>query len=933
MMHQMTPIAAAVREAGTAALVIRTSPLPGVEPIRRRVPAGVLIGELVPRQACPWVCIVDGLPLRRDYWMQRRTAAGELVELHAVLQGGRGSATVLQIVASIAIAVYAPALAASWGVTSKLGIALIGAGLNIGASVLINALVPIETPNLGGSQSQSSTYNIALSGNQARLGQPIPVIYGRMQVYPDFAGQPYVEYDYSVNAAGDQYYYALLAVGHGGYVLESLNIDDTDIDHFSDVQYAVLPPGASPTLVDAAVVTAPEVTGQDMLSGQYIGGFSSCAPRRRATAIGIDIVFPRGLGKADSSGDIDDHTATWRVEWREINDFGRPVAPWAVLADETLTLAINEPVRRSYRYELAEPARVEIRVVRTDVRDDNIRALNDLTWAGMRAYLDDPAPLAPTVTHIEVRIRASEQLSGLSQRKLAAIVRRKLRTWDPLGGWGFEVETRSIAWALADKWSNAVYGDGLPDSRIDLRTLYELDQVWSMRQDRLDIIFDTRADSASADATIAQCGRAACFWRQGVRTLARDQRQDLPVTAYTTRNMLPGSAAIQYVQVTEDTADGVIVEYFDGRAWDWLEVICPAPGVSEPGNPVRLRLYGITGPTHAEREGLYQAAASYYRRRFASWQTELQGVLSTFGSPVIFAPVMHAASQSGDIAYWDDETLTAGLTDPPVWADGADHYVRLLLSDGSVTAPIPVMPGPTPHDVVLEISSDTALDIVVDDAARERTKYLFGTAMVMQSIVRVLGVKPAGRGDDGAPTYSMTGVIEDDRVHAVDEHLLPGPGDEQDPVDPGEDDGGGGGAITLVQLTDQYITVAAPAGLGPPAIATYTLFADGRASRETYPIGGETFISGQWASPQPIESDMAADFEVRATVLTGAVTSGPLGTWEPLDVDRQWVVEDEDAGGAFAQAKLRIEIRDADSGIVQASAIVDLFATVADFGA
>ena len=932
-MLEMTASASAVREAYKATLVIRTSPLPGAEPIVRRIPAVGLIRDLVPSGPCQWVCVVDGQPLRRDYWMQRRVGADEVIELHAVLQGGRGSASILQIIASIAIAVYAPQLAAAWGVTSKLGIALIGAGLNVAAGVLINALVPIESPNLGGMQGQSSTYNIALSGNQARLGQPIPVIYGRMQVYPDFAAQPYVEYDHAVNEAGDQYYFALLAVGHGTYVLESLNIDDTDIDHFSDVQYNVLPPGSAPTLVNPAVVTAPEVTGQDMLSGQYIGGFSACAPRRRATAIGIDIVFPRGLGMADSGGDIDDKTVTWRVEWREINDFGRPVTPWAIMASETLTLALNEPVRRSYRYELAQPARVEIRVVRTDTRDDNIRALNDLTWGGMRAYLDDAAPLAPTVTHIEVRIRASEQLSGLSQRKLAAIVRRKLRTWAPETGWGAEVETRSIAWALADKWSSAVYGDGLPDSRIDLQTLYELDQVWAARQDRLDIIFDTRVDSASADSTIAQCGRAACFWRQGVRTLARDQRQDLPVTAYTSRNMLPGTATIQYVQITEDTADGVIVEYFDNRAWDWLELLCPAPYVSEPVNAVRVRLYGITGPTHAEREGLYQAAASYFRRRFASWQTEMQGIFSTFGSPVVFAPVMHASSQSGDIAFWDEGTSTAGLTEPPVWTQGAEHYMRILLDNGRVTDPIPVTPGPTEYDVVLEIPSDLVLDIVVDDAARERPKYLFGTGTVMRSVVRVLGVRPAGQGDDGAPTYSITGVIEDDRVHAADEHLLPGPGDEQDPVDPGEDDGGGGGSISIVTLTDQRISAYAPAGIGPPAIAKFTLYADGRASREVSPgDDGEVFITGQWINPQPVESETAAEWEVRVTLLAGALTSGPVGTWEPLDVDRQWVVEEID-GGTSSVARLRVEIRDIDSGIVQASASVDLEAYVSEFGA
>lgn len=937
---ELTALSRAVADALSATLVVRTNPLPGVPGERMRVRAGGLIRDLVPDHRQPWVCVVDGLPLRRDYWLQRRVGPGEVIELHLVVQGGReGSRTVLMVVAAVAAAWVAPYLTGAWGPLAGFSTSAVSAGLTLAANALINVLIPASVPAFGSAPTTSTTYNVSLAGNQAKLGQPIPVVYGRMQVFPDFAAQPYLEYDAAIKPEGEQYYYALMCIGHGRFSVEAVNIDDTSIDHFQDVQYRILAPGEAPELVNPAVVTALEVAGQEMQSGQFVGAFAACGPKRRAEAIGIDIVFPRGLGVSNNNGSVSNRTVSWRVEVREVNDFGRSTSPWSILAAESLTLNIAGQVRRSYRYELASSARVEVRVVRTDIKSNDVRVLNDVVWAGLRAYLDAEAPLAATATHLEVKVRASEQLSGMSQRRISAIVHRLVRTWHPDTGWGAEVASRSIAWALADKWTNDVYGDGLPDDRIDLQALYELDRVWAARQDRLDIVFDTRVDSASADQAMASCGRATVFHRHGVRTIVRDQRQDLPVTAYTSRNMLPGSARIDYVQATEITADGVIVEYFDNRSWDWEDVECPAPGVVSMVKPVRLRLPGITGRTHAEREGLYQAAVNVYRRRFATWQTEMQGIFATFGAPVLFSPALQADNQSGDVAAWDADTRTMGLTEPVVFGD-ADVYIRLLRDDGGVTDPIRVTPGPTQWDVVLDTAPP--IHVVIDDAVRERTKYVLGTLTQVRQLVRMLGVRPQGRNEEGAPIYELGGVIEDDRVHDVDAHLLPGPGDIQDPVDPGEDDDGGG-SIILINITDQQIGFGSSSGGGPSEISIrYALRNDGRAYKDTS-LTSRQYISGQWSFPQPIEPEQAGQFEVRATLLGQFLTPGSLGSagftggsfdvWEPLSTDRYWDWAASLSEFEVASANILIEIRDASTELVQDSATINFSFSTSGFGA
>jgi hypothetical protein len=69
------------------------------------------------------------------------------------------------------------------------------------------------------------------------------------------------------------------------------------------------------------------------------------------------------------------------------------------------------------------------------------------------------------------------------------IVTRKLPIWAD-GGWSIPQPTRSIAWAFADA-ARAEYGAELPDTRIDLGGLSDLDAVWENRGDHFDGVFDT----------------------------------------------------------------------------------------------------------------------------------------------------------------------------------------------------------------------------------------------------------------------------------------------------------------------------------------------------------------------------------------------------------------------------------------------------------
>lgn len=926
-----------------AAMVVCDNPL--VVPRATEVHGfGVPLWELMPDARGPLMLRVNGEWLLREQW-GRVVLPGDVIEWHILPMGGggQGSRTVLTLVAMVAISYF----------LGPGGLALTGWQLaaatiiaNIAAVALINAMIPIQQQNMGGGgaiASPGAVYNVQTAGNQARLYQPIPVIYGRMMTFPDYAGQPYSEY-----SGNDQYFYAVYCITQGEVVVERLQIDDTAIAHFQDVEYEVLGPGQTPTLASANVVTAPEVTGQTMKTANYIGGYSACGPTQIAVAIGIDIVFPRGLGLANSStGEIGDISASLQVEARVIDDFGVAQTSWFTLGTQTITAGTSTPQRRSLKYTLATPSRVEVRVARTDVENETNLALHEMTWAGMRAYLSGSAlPMAPTATHMAVKMRASEQLSGLSSRKISGIWRRKLRTWAPGSGWSAPVETRNPMWARLDKLTNTVYGDGLADSRIDLQSHADIAAICDERQDRLDILFDSKVTSIDADRTICMVARSVPFQRAGVMTVTRDQLQTLPVTAYTSRDILPGSMSMDYALATELTADAVIVEYFNNRAWDWREVLCKAPGVGIPSNAVRQRIMGITGAKHAEREGLYLAAQNLFRRKFPSFTTEMQGLFPAYGSAVIFAPALPSYGQSGDVAFWDDATLTMGLTEPVVFTPGATHYVSITREDGSITPAIQVTPGPTAYDIVLASApmlADDATPFILrlDDADRERPKFVFGVENEHRIMVRVLGIRKRGRNAEGAQTIEISTVAEDDRVHEVDNALLPGPGEIQDDVDSGGGGGGdgGGGEMVLINLVARSLYAGTIhnyviddndyTDYYPGTLIEFSLLNTGLASTHEYDgyLDRTTNLTDEWSQFGALDPSSVALYEVRATpkLFPTAFSGSAIGTWLSLSTNRTWSYEPtEDGANKNATETLKVQIREIATGTVKASANIKM---------
>lgn len=723
---------------------------------------GLTLKDLAPITTLPTICAVNGEFIHPADWELVEPVPGDHVGYLTLPKGGGGGGSLTTVLGIIAIVV---------GVIVPGAQALIA----VGAALLVSGLMapPVTKPiaQSSSTESPSPTYNIQLSGNSARLGQAMPVVYGRHVLTPDFAAVPYTEFD----GADNQYYFALFCLGvMDKFTLESVMIDDTVLSHFIGFETQLIGPqypGVSLTLVNPAVVNAPEVANQELLRGTVTGPFAACGPGLRAVKIGMDIVLPKGLYFAADDGTLQTKTVQFMFEARPISDSGAVAGSWFLLGIETLSLNQNSAVRRTYNYTVTA-GRYEVRAQRLDEKDTNARAGHDVNWAGLRAYLNTSVPLDPNANFLALKIKANNQLSGLSQRRISVIVRRWLPTWSPGGGWTAPQETRSIAWALADILKNTVYGGKLPDNRVDLQTLYELDQLWASRGDTFNAVFDKRITIWAALTTAARAGRARPVMRGSVFTFVRDTQQTLPVALFNMRNIKRGSFSLEYDMVTEDSPDGIEMEFFDEQTWGANYVTMPLPGVTSPVNLAKVSLVGVTNLKQAQRECAHTAADSALRRTRFSFTTEMDGFLPAFGDLIAVSHDVASWGYSGEVQDWNGSE--AVCSEEITWTVG-DHYMILTDDEGDVHGPFKVAPGNQDNSVRF---LDPLTLIPYSGTEKERTRYAMGPANQYAKLCRVTNIQPR---DD--LNVTIRGVVEDNRVHTAD---LPYAGD-------GNQGGGGGG--------------------------------------------------------------------------------------------------------------------------------------------
>lgn len=785
------------------------------------------IRSLAPRGPQPVIAFLNGRPVLRAEW-RRRVRPGDQVMFVVLPQGGAGGggSNPLRTILSLALLAFAPWAAGfiPGAVNALGGLTLFGKAITLGITLvgqaLINAALPVPRP--GVLPQASPTYTIGAQGNQARIEQAIPVHYGRLLAWPDFAAQPYTEF-----AGNEQYLYQLLCLGAGEFDIEAIRIEDTPIAAFAEIDSEIVPPGGQVRLFPTSVITSVEVSGQE-LTGQTAATYARAGTvitltqtaHGRAVGQVLHLEFTTGGAPSDvyaiaSVPTVDTFTVTaatgsgsGNAILREVvggidgfvaSDAGTVAERLAVdvvlglglystdgggeLANQTLQFTVQ--ARRVD--DNGAPLAAWITLATETMTDRSVTPIARsfsyvLATPGryrVRAWRLDAKSAASNAGHQISLAGLRSYLSTVQNFGAVTLIALRMRATNNLSAqasrrisviatrklpvwngavWSAPVATRSIAWAIADAARNGAYGAGLANARLDLAALLALDAVWAARGDTFNGRFDQAGTLWEAVSRIALAGRARPFMQGGKLRVVRDGVQSLPVALFSMRNIKRGSFGIEYIQQTEATADALQISYFDEATWSPRRVVAALAG-STLARPVKMEMFGVTDRAQALREGLYHAAANKYRRRLISFETEMEGFIPSIGDLIAVQHDMPGWGAQAEAVGWDAGSRTLRLSEPVSFGAGS-HYVGLRTAGGGLSGPWAVVPGADAYSVILTVTPDMT---PYAGSERERSHVVFGVLESWRTLALVTGIRPRG-----LYGVSIEAVAEDPSVHSAE---------------------------------------------------------------------------------------------------------------------------------------------------------------------
>jgi len=156
----------------------------------------------------PTIAIVDGEPWKRGRWLEP-LSDGMVVEFRSMVRNGGGGPAVAGSIGAIlttgmstGLIPLGMGLQALGGMGAMAGIPGSNALMNLGGKFQqygsmgrLGGLPELpESPSSVAGESGSPTYSIGGKGNRKRIGEPVPVIYGTMRVFPDLISEAYTEF-------------------------------------------------------------------------------------------------------------------------------------------------------------------------------------------------------------------------------------------------------------------------------------------------------------------------------------------------------------------------------------------------------------------------------------------------------------------------------------------------------------------------------------------------------------------------------------------------------------------------------------------------------------------------------------------------------------------------------------------------------------------
>ncbi|MBX5063449.1 host specificity factor TipJ family phage tail protein [Rhizobium lentis] len=604
---------------------LRRSPLrSGREHIS--LPAGLSIEEIIERcdiEPSRLYIAINGNSIEQKNWRRVRVKPGASVTIVKV--PGKGA---LRAIAGLVVAIFA-AVVAPWLATSVLGLAagstaasvatgLIGAGISLAGSLIINALFPVAKPD--SLPNTTTLYSIGGAQNQAAQYGAIPEIFGTHRISPPYAAGAYTEL-----VGDDQYLRMLFVVGYGPIAVSDLKIGETAISKFEDVQYQIL---EDHTVTPPTLYTKPVYQEDVSVVLDAEAGWVQRTTADNIDEISVDVSAPSGIYRYKSSnGNRVNYTVTIEVQYKLSTS-----STWLSFGTFDLTSNSPQALRRTLKKTVTR-GKYDVRLSKSSSDYSGKDTVSETVyWTAVRGRRNEPVvSFSKPLTLIAMRIKATGQLNG-TVNTLNCIASPKIRSWNGVT-WSSGQVTRNPA----DHFRQVLQGNAnarpVDGSSIDIVSLQDWHAYCETNGFTFDLVATDQKSVYERLTEIAAAGRAAVTFRDGRWGVVWDIADSPIVQHFTPRN----SANFSSVRAYTDLPHGFRVKFIN-RDNSYLndERVVYDDGYDED-NATKFEGIDFSGVTDKDliwKHGRYHLAQLRLQRETYSLDTDFEHLVCTRGDRV-----------------------------------------------------------------------------------------------------------------------------------------------------------------------------------------------------------------------------------------------------------------------------------------------------------
>lgn len=681
------------------------------------------------------VVSINGSVVEENY-LDLCPSSGMSVVFAAVPKGGGGGGNkalraVLTIAVMVAVTVVSygtlgPAAAGMMGITENIGIlavsSAIAATLNMAASCLINALLPLNTPDLVGTSAdteKSATYGWGNTSNIQSEGSALPVLFGTVRITPPLIGK-YVE-----TIHNSQYLNLLYAIAdHSVDSISNILINNNPAEIYSGVTVDTRLGEINQSVIPYFNNTRTDVSVGHKVSTEW--------STHRTTGNAVDgllvgIVCPNGLYYANDNGGLDATSVSLDIEYKKVGDLS-----WSNAGVITLSNATNSAVRYTKPVSNLPAGQYDVRVKFHAAPGSGVRYSNNTYFEYLEEIVYDDFTY-PGTSLLAVRALATDQLSGGMPTITCLAAKSTVPVWT---GEAYENKpATNPAWASYHLLHN-VYLGNIPHSKIIYSDFLAwanwcdekgytvniyLDQFYSLRKS-LDMV------SIQGRATVVQVGSK---W-----TCIVDKPEDLPVQRFmfTMGNIIKDSFQEEFLSM-DDRATEIEITYFDADLDYSRQTVTiqsnEFDGATDEVRSISIVLYGCTNRNQAIKYGKYLLNRNRYLTLIASWDADVDAIACMPGQVVEISHDVPQWGYSGRIISATSSTVT--LDQSVIIEEGNTYQITIQHIDDDSRETLTVTNAAGSH-TILNLSSSWA------KTPAQYTQYAFGKKDQVTKLMRVLKI-------------------------------------------------------------------------------------------------------------------------------------------------------------------------------------------------